>query len=105
VGHPEVKLTGDAVIASAVSEPGRIAVKGYARHLFEATVVARMLDGQGQEVAVAHATAAAAMWNWGEFTIVLEHHAPPGEYRVEVGDYSMRDGVWQPRAVTYVTVR
>ncbi len=104
-GQASTKLTGDAVIASAVSEPGRLTVNGYARHLFEANVVARLLDGQGQEVAVGFTTAAASMWNWGEFTIVLEHDLPPGEYRVEVGDYSMRDGAWQPRAVEYVTVR
>ncbi len=104
-GEARAKLTGDAVIASAVSEPGRITVNGYARHLFEANVVARLLDGQGQEVAVAFTTAAASTWNWGEFTIVLEHDLQPGEYRLEVGDYSMRDGAWQPRAVEYVTVK
>jgi len=104
IGEPEVKLTGDAVIASTVSEPGRITVKGYARHLFEASISARLLDGKGQEVAAAHAMAAASMWDWGAFTIVLEHSAPAGEYRLEVGDYSMRDGAWQPRTVTYVRV-
>ncbi len=104
-GQPRTKLTGDAVIASADTEPGRITVNGYARHLFEANVVARLLDSQGQEVAKASTTAAASMWNWGEFTIVLEHDAPAGEYRLEVGDYSMRDGVWQPRVVQYVTVK
>jgi len=105
VGEPEVKLTGDAVIASAVSEPGRVTVTGYARHLFEASISARLLDGQGREVAVGHGMAAASAWDWGSFTIVLEHDAPTGEYRLEVGDYSMRDGAWQPRAVQYVTVR
>jgi len=105
VGEPQTRLTGNAVIASAESEAGRITVTGYARHLFEASISARLLDGKGQEVAVGHTTAAASSWDWGAFTIVLEHSAPVGEYRLEVGDYSMRDGAWQPRAVTYVTVR
>lgn len=105
VGEPQTKLTGNAVIASAVSEAGRITVTGYARHLFEASISARLLDGQGKEVAVGHAMATASAWDWGAFTIVLEHSAPAGEYRLEIGDYSMRDGAWQPRVVTYVTVQ
>ncbi|WP_374713580.1 GerMN domain-containing protein [Symbiobacterium terraclitae] len=103
-GQAETVLTGNAVVHTTAFEAGRITVMGYARHLFEASISARLLDGKGQEVAVGHGTATASMWDWGEFTIVLEHSVPPGEYRLEIGDYSMRDGAWQPRTVKYVTV-
>jgi hypothetical protein len=63
------------------------------------------VDSAGKEVAVAHTMAGASAYDWGSFEVVLEHSAPPGTYRVEVGTYSARDGAWEPRAAVYVDVK
>lgn len=105
---PEAKLTGDAVIvmpAAGQQVSGTITVKGFARHLFEASISARLLTPDGQEVAVAHTMAAASAWDWGSYEMVLEPSAPAGDYRLSVGTYSPKDGFWESLATVEVTVK
>lgn len=106
-GLPDAKLSGDAVVISPAPEQTvkrPITVRGYARHLFEATISARLLDNRGSEVASASSMAGASAFDWGSFEIVLENSVPAGTYRLEVGTYSARDGAWEPRTAVYVNL-
>ncbi len=103
----EAKLAGDiAVITPTANQnvSGTISVTGYARHLFEANVVARLLDAEGKEVARARTTAGACCFDWGSFSIELTHTAPAGTYRLELGDFSPKDGAWEARIAIPVKV-
>lgn len=104
---PEVKLTGNAVVVAPTANQtvsGAIVIKGYARHLFEASISARLLDASGKEVGKVSTTAAASAFDWGSFSMVLEHDAPAGNYRLELGTYSAMDGSWQARIAVPVKV-
>lgn len=104
---PEAKLTGDIAVLSPTPEQsvtGSIAIKGYARHLFEANLVARLLDQQGREVARNFTTAGACCFDWGSFDFQVTHRAPAGRYRLELGDFSARDGTWQATLAIPVNV-
>lgn len=101
------KLTDDLAVIAPVADQtvsGTIAIKGYARHLFEATLVARLFNAQGVEVGTANTLAGACCFDWGSFDFELKHNAPAGSYRLELGDYSMKDGTWQRRVAIPVKV-
>ena len=92
------KLSGDIAVISPTSGQnvsGSIVIRGYARHLFEAGLVGRLMDQQGKEVAAAPTQAGACCFDWGSFDFTLKHTAPAGNYVLELGAYSPKDGEWQ----------
>lgn len=100
---PIPALSGKAIVIQpqanqAVS--GAITIAGFARHLFEGNIVARLTTPGGQEIAVQHTTASACCFDWGSFQMTLNHSAAPGSYLLLLGDYSAATGNW----VTFVQI-
>ncbi|HYF76452.1 MAG TPA: GerMN domain-containing protein [Symbiobacteriaceae bacterium] len=92
------KLSGDIAVISPTSGQsvsGSIVIRGYARHLFEAGLTARLMNQQGKEVAAASTQAGACCYDWGSFDFTLKHAAPSGSYVLELGAYSPKDGEWE----------
>lgn len=86
----------DPAPGSAV--PASFHVRGYARNLFEANLVARVMDGAGLVVLEQPTTAAACCFDWGSFDLALEVPLPAGDdFTLELGDYDMADGQWKAR--------
>lgn len=100
---PLPALSGKAVVLQPQANQsisGAITIAGFARHLFEGNIVARLTTQGGQEVAVQHTTASACCFDWGSFQMTLNHSAAPGSYLLLIGDYSAATGNW----VTFVQI-
>lgn len=100
---PEVPLPAESrgviVQPAAESEVGaRVVVRGFAARLFEGTVVARLATPDGKVITEAPTIAAGGMGpDWGSFVVELDaSQVTPGRYWLEIGDYSMESGAWQP---------
>ena len=102
-GLPDATLpAGSTVVvidpAPGSAVPASFHVRGYARNLFEANLVARVMDGAGLVVLEQPTTAAACCFDWGSFDLALEVPLPAGDdFTLELGDYDMADGQWKAR--------
>lgn len=99
-GLPDVALPADATVVVIEPTPGAevassFSVRGYARNLFEANLVARVIGGSGEVVLEQPTTAAACCFDWGSFDLPLEVDLAAGaEFTLELGDYDMAEGAW-----------
>lgn len=102
---PETALPADrrgvlvepkAGAALAPAPDGTVRVAGFASGLFEGTVLARIVDQKGEVLKEAPTIAAGGMGpDWGSFEVKLDVKGiPPGSYRLQIGDYSPKDGAW-----------
>ena len=99
-GLPDVPLPADANVvviepAPGAGVPASFQIRGFARHLFEGNLVARVVDRGGKIVLEQPTTAAACCFDWGSFELPLAVDLPGGSaFTVELGDFDMADGAW-----------
>lgn len=100
-GLPDVDLPAEGNVALVRPAPGEAVpttfrVAGYARHLFEANLVARAVATDGKLLAEQATTAAACCFDWGSFELEITVPLPADSvFTLELGDYSMNTGTWQ----------
>ena len=104
--EPRVKR-GDRVVLLAPRDGKRVdsadalTVRGYAR-TFEANVVMRLVTDEPVFETFTTATSWADAWGWFEQHVRPED-IPMGPFRLEVGEYSAKDGVWQGVSIDLIS--